>query len=665
MKNTIASRWRAGLKAGCLILMAGLSIALPASAQTNLDQNNLIINGTFDNGGTGWYEYAGGSYFYNTTVGSETDSIMSIGWWAGCNAYQNTGATLQPGMDYVMTVRAMPGTSDTGVSVGLDGIDSGNNWTSITNASFTFTSPTAQVWQIFSARISSNAIAPYVGEQAGAAVGEAGTSDWMWADWVQLAPALPWITNQPVNVTNFAGASASFSIPAAIGAVTNSTGPGSTIQYQWYAAGNPIANATNLSYTIPVLNATNAGNYYVVATGPFGSTQSSNAMLVVLAANPPIVTQAPAAQSAYPNQTAQFSVTVSGTPPFSYQWASNSIPLTGATNTTLVLSNLSIGSAGTYSVTITNLYGSTTTNTSLTVITPATGSYEAAAIAQDPQVYLRFSDINSTNLVENEGALGAVANATAEGGYVATTGPLPPTYPDFESTNPAVQFDGATTDVKIPALNLATNTGNTVTMSAWIYCYGTEASFSGILFERNPGAANGLQIQVDGSGNNILSYDWGTKSRYQFNSGLVIPQYQWCFVALVITPTNATLYLQNGTSMQTAVDTYAEGLCSFIGNTYVGWDPLGGTGASSRRFTGVIDEPTISNVSLTPTQVNALFSAAGTVYTFTSSGTQLTWNMGTLVSSTNVAGPYTPVSGATSPYTMPLTGASQFYRIQH
>jgi hypothetical protein len=37
---------------------------------------------------------------------------------------------------------------------------------------------------------------------------------------------------------------------------------------------------------------------------------------------------------------------------------------------------------------------------------------------------------------------------------------------------------------------------------------------------------------------------------------------------------------------------------------------------------------------------------------------------GTLLSSTGVTGPYAPVAGAASPYTVPLTNALQFYRAE-
>lgn len=595
-----------------LIVVACTCLACPVQAQTTITQNNLISNGGFDSGSSGWLNDGGGIYFYSTTVGLESDSICSFGWWNGASFWQNTGAAIQPGLDYVLTTRALVGqTPVTGVNLSFQDVTVG--WTQLTNENFTFPDQTL-TWRIFSLYISSNTISGAVGDTIGVAstIVESPSTQygWLWTDWLQLAPAIPQFTTQPQNVTNFAGASASLSVTA-IGAVTNSTGLGSVIQYQWYLSpATLLPNATNATLSFAALNATNGGNYYVVATGPYGTNQSSTAALVVLPANPPIVVTPPQSQSAYLYQTVSFSVGVAGTPPFHYQWASNSTPVPGATNSILTLNNISATSAATYSVTITNQFGSVTTNATLTVITPTAGTYEAAAINLQPQVYLRFSDINSTNLVVNEGALGAAADGTAEGGYVATTGPDPSTgYPNFELGNPAVQYDGADSDVLVPSLNFATNTANTVSMSAWIYCYGTEAAYSGVIFERD-GGASGIQIQVDTNGLNELSYDWGNGNFWQFQSGLEIPQYQWCFVALVITPTNATLYLQDGTSMQTAVNTAAHGQVSFAGNTYVGWDPNGGAGSSTRRFNGVIDETAIFNRALSPTEVNTLYSAA-------------------------------------------------------
>jgi hypothetical protein len=43
---------------------------------------------------------------------------------------------------------------------------------------------------------------------------------------------------------------------------------------------------------------------------------------------------------------------------------------------------------------------------------------------------------------------------------------------------------------------------------------------------------------------------------------------------------------------------------------------------------------------------------------------QLNWTYGTLQSASNVVGPYSDLSGATAPYSIPTTNAQQFYRVR-
>ena len=61
-------------------------------------------------------------------------------------------------------------------------------------------------------------------------------------------------------------------------------------------------------------------------------------------------------------------VSALGTPPFSYQWEFNASNIAGATNATLVLTNLLPVNSGIYSVSITNNYGNVTTNVNLLVL---------------------------------------------------------------------------------------------------------------------------------------------------------------------------------------------------------------------------------------------------------------------------------------------------------
>ena len=55
--------------------------------------------------------------------------------------------------------------------------------------------------------------------------------------------------------------------------------------------------------------------------------------------------------------TARFSVIAKGTSPLCYQWKFNSLNINGATNASLILTNVGYGNAGTYQVMVTNLYG--------------------------------------------------------------------------------------------------------------------------------------------------------------------------------------------------------------------------------------------------------------------------------------------------------------------
>ena len=75
----------------------------------------------------------------------------------------------------------------------------------------------------------------------------------------------------------------------------------------------------------------------------------------------PRVATPPSDQWVVVNSNATFSVTATGTAPLSYQWYYNTNTLlAGATNVTLVITNIQTTDAGSYSVVITNNYGSVT-----------------------------------------------------------------------------------------------------------------------------------------------------------------------------------------------------------------------------------------------------------------------------------------------------------------
>jgi len=87
---------------------------------------------------------------------------------------------------------------------------------------------------------------------------------------------------------------------------------------------------------------------------------------ITVSSSKPFFTQVPANLNLAVNDTATFTAVALGGG-LSYQWKAGSTPIPGATNNTLVLTNIQLSSAGTYSVTVANGLGTTNASAVLTV----------------------------------------------------------------------------------------------------------------------------------------------------------------------------------------------------------------------------------------------------------------------------------------------------------
>ncbi|QAA77060.1 MAG: hypothetical protein BIP78_1294 [Candidatus Bipolaricaulis sibiricus] len=97
-------------------------------------------------------------------------------------------------------------------------------------------------------------------------------------------------------------------------------------------------------------------------------------------ATPPTISTQPSAQTACVGGAVTFSVTAAGTAPLSYQWRKDGTNIPGATNATYTISSVTTGSAGNYTVVVTNKAGTvTSTAASLTVNVPPTISAQPAS----------------------------------------------------------------------------------------------------------------------------------------------------------------------------------------------------------------------------------------------------------------------------------------------
>ncbi len=71
-----------------------------------------------------------------------------------------------------------------------------------------------------------------------------------------------------------------------------------------------------------------------------------------------IITRQPQSQAVLPGTTVLFTVSATGIPPLTYQWLFNGAPISGATNTSLSLTNVQTTNSGTYHVVVTSPAGS-------------------------------------------------------------------------------------------------------------------------------------------------------------------------------------------------------------------------------------------------------------------------------------------------------------------
>ena len=161
----------------------------------------------------------------------------------------------------------------------------------------------------------------------------------------------------------------------------------------------------------------------------------------------------------------------------------------------------------------------------------------------------------------------------------------------------AINLDGIDDHVEVSNVRL---NANTVTLTAWVKQGATQNGWAGIVFDRST-SASGLNAGDAGE----LRYHWNG-GQWGWNSGLTPPTDTWTFVALVVEPSKATIYMNSGSGFQTAVHSATHAAATF-GTTYIGWD----THSSPRHFKGAIDEVRIYNYSMSETELQGVYDGGG------------------------------------------------------
>ena len=160
--------------------------------------------------------------------------------------------------------------------------------------------------------------------------------------------------------------------------LTASFGGTSPITNQWEVdTGSgfvPITGATNTTLTLTNVQFSNAGSYALFASNRAGSASSTPLTLNVV----PLILSADTTATPLTNVYVGYSnitltASIIGAAPLTNQWkvdtGSGFVPITGATNTTLTLTNLQLANLGNYALFVANAYGtSNSTPLTLTVL---------------------------------------------------------------------------------------------------------------------------------------------------------------------------------------------------------------------------------------------------------------------------------------------------------
>ena len=155
---------------------------------------------------------------------------------------------------------------------------------------------------------------------------------------------------------------------------------------QWQHDGTNVPGGIGARLTLANITTDMAGSYRAIATNSAGSVTSSVVSFRVIDASlPPQIIRQPDSLTRTNGGRAVFGAFASSATPMTYQWLFNNAPIAGATNLTLVLTNLTLSQGGNYSVIVSNSAGATTSS-SAALLMQAPPTLQAHATAGGIQI---------------------------------------------------------------------------------------------------------------------------------------------------------------------------------------------------------------------------------------------------------------------------------------
>ena len=161
---------------------------------------------------------------------------------------------------------------------------------------------------------------------------------------------------------------------------------GRPLSYQWQFCGTNIPAATNALLTLSNLASNQIGNYHVVVTNAWGTAVSDD---INVGAEALRVTASPANTRTHLSGVLSLNAVVEGKGPLSYQWLFNGQPIAGQTNVTLNLSGLVWTNEGSYSLRISNAFGTVTSAAATLQLSPLVAPFGDPALQTNLPAGLR------------------------------------------------------------------------------------------------------------------------------------------------------------------------------------------------------------------------------------------------------------------------------------
>lgn len=270
----------------------------------------------------------------------------------------------------------------------------------------------------------------------------AGNDEWVGIDDILVTSTggggaiAPIVTTSPTSQTVTAGAIVQFTGAA------SGTPP---VGYQWRKNTVPLSNvpgvisgATSPMLTLTGVTTADSGSYDFIASNAGGDATSLSATLVVNAAGvPPSITTPPTEQTVQQGGPASFSVGVSGTAPFAYQWRRNGSPLSdvpsvisGTNGPILSINAVTSADAGSYDVVVSNGFSPDAFSTPVALIVtppapiPSSVGWNFGTSAESATPSLVSADLTggAIDRGNNNGTTPILSTTSASSGYTGSTG---------------------------------------------------------------------------------------------------------------------------------------------------------------------------------------------------------------------------------------------------